>query len=101
MRKLSMPNLSVKQWAMFALFVLILLALFGWRSGCQAAKRTKAERNQAVAVGTQLDRVSTGTDTIRQDQKEKEDAVENIPGADQPLPPGFGAELERVRKRRD
>lgn len=96
-----MPNLSVKQWCIAGLVVLLLLALLGWRSGCQAAKRATAERNQAQVVGTQLDRVSSETDVIRADQKEKEDAVENIPGADQPLPPGFGAELERVRKRRD
>jgi len=93
-----MPKLTVKQWCLLALIVLLLLALLGWRSGCQAAKRAGAERDQAVVVGDQMDRVSTGTDAIRQDQQEKTDAVAEIDGADERLPDGFGADLERVRR---
>ncbi len=93
-----MPRLTVKQWCLLALIVLLLLALLGWRSGCQAAKRAGAERDQGVVVGDQMDRVSTGTDAIRQDQQEKTDAVAKIDGADERLPDGFGADLERVRR---
>lgn len=62
------------------------------------AHRAKSEASIARATGKALDRVAAETPVIRQEQQDKENAVENIDGADQPLPAGFGAELERVRR---
>lgn len=88
----------LRTWLILAFIVLLVLALFGWRAGCVAARGAKAERNVAVATGTALDKVAAETPVIRQEQQEKEHAVEQIDGADQRLPDGFGADLERVRR---
>lgn len=80
-----------------AAVVLLLLALLGWRSGCMAAKSAKSERNIAVATGTALDKVAAETPAIRQEQQQKEQAVDEIQGSDQRLPDGFGAGLEQLR----
>ena len=56
------------------------------------------EAKVAGSVGKQLDRVAAETPVIREDQRKKEDEVENLPGADQRLPDGFSADLERVRR---
>ena len=90
--------LPLKTWLILAFVVIVVLGLLSVRAACTAAERAKAERNVAVATGDALDKVAKDVPVIRQDQKEKEDAVENIPGADQPLPDGFGAELERLRR---
>lgn len=93
---------SAKQTGIGILVVIFLLALLGWRAGCAAAQRAEREANQAQVVGDQLDKTSTKSEAVRQEQQEQEREVDKIEGADQPLPPGFGAELERVRRgRRD
>ena len=56
------------------------------------------EAKVATAVGKQLDRVAAETPVIRQEQEEKQRAVDEIEGADQRLPDGFAADLERVRR---
>lgn len=58
------------------------------------------EAKVAGSVGKQLDRVAAETPIIRQEQEEKQRAVDEIEGADQRLPDGFSAELERVRRGR-
>ncbi len=62
------------------------------------AHRAKSEASIARATGKALDRVAAETPVIRQDQAEKQRAVDEIEGADQRLPDGFGADLERVRR---
>lgn len=93
-----MFRLPLRTWLLGVLLVMLVLALFGWRAGCQAAKQAKSEADLAVATGKALDKVAEQTPVIRQEQAEKEDEVDKITGADEPLPPGFGAELERVRR---
>lgn len=93
-----MGRFSVKQWLLFLFVAILFLALLGWRAGCTAAKQAQSRADIAVTTGEQLDKVAAQTPVIRQDQKEKEDEIEQLPGADQPLPDGFGAELERVRR---
>lgn len=75
-----------------------LLALLSWRAACAKAASEGDRAGIAVATGTALDKVAADTQTIREEQKDKEDAVDQIPGADQRLPDGFGAGLERVRR---
>lgn len=76
----------------------VLLVLLSWRAACTSADRAREEAGLAQATGTALDNVAEETQTIRQEQKDKEDEVDQIPGADQRLPDGFGAGLERVRR---
>lgn len=77
---------------------LLLIALLGWCHSQESARNARKEAGIAGATGKALDGVAAQTPVIRQEQKEKEDAVDRIEGADQPLPPGFGADLERVRR---
>ena len=79
------------------MLVIILLAL-SWCSERDRAKRARAEATIGQATGKALDSVAKQTPVIRQDQKEKQRAVDEIQGADDRLPDGFGADLERVRR---
>jgi hypothetical protein len=89
-----MPKFNFQAALIFTVIALAIIVLFSWRSGCAQSRRA----DQAVTVGKQLDKVAKETPAIRAEQKEKEDEVQEIDGADQPLPDGFGAELERVRR---
>jgi len=82
--------------------VALALALFGAYKFQQArADRAEARLAPVVAAAKALDTVATQTPVIRQDQEEKQRAVDEIQGAGDRLPDGFGADLERVRKQRD
>ncbi len=83
--------------AAIVLLVFAVLTL-SWCADRSRLKAAKAEASVAQATGKALDTVAEQTPVIRQEQVEKERAVEQIQGADQPLPPGFGADLERVRR---
>lgn len=89
---------TVKTWAIIAFIVIVGLGLLSWRGACTAAKNAKAEAGQATVVADQLDKVAAETPVIRHDQQEKQREVDEIGGADQRLPDGFGADLERVRR---
>lgn len=58
----------------------------------------KRDIQVAKTTGKALDTVTTKTETIRTEQKAKEDEVTKIEGSDQRLPDGFGRDLERVRR---
>ena len=92
---------SPARWAMLAgtvaLLVIAVLTL-SWCSERDRAKRARAEATVAAATGKALDKVAAETPAIRQDQEEKQREVDEIPGADQRLPDGFGRDLERVRR---
>ena len=81
----------------FCVIVTLSLAV-GWCQQREATKRAKAERNVAVATGKALDKVAAETPVIRQEQAEKQREADQIPGADQRLPDGYGARLECVRR---
>jgi hypothetical protein len=87
---------------MWALAIIVALGLviltMSYCSERDRAKRSRAEATVAVATGKALDKVASETPVIRQDQEEKQREVENLSGADQRLPDGFGADLERVRR---
>lgn len=63
------------------------------------AHRAKSEASIAAATGKALDKVAAETSIIRQEQEDKQRAVDQIQGADTPLPAGFGSDLERIRVR--
>lgn len=95
--------------ALFRLFplrvwiALGILAAFAAVWGAMAYQKARADRAVAEtrtqrAATKALDQVATQTPIIRADQEEKQRAVDQIQGADQPLPDGFGAELERLRR---
>lgn len=91
--------LPLKTWLILALIVIGLIGLLSWRAACTSAEKARGEASVAVATGDALDKVAAETPIIRDDQAEKQREVDQLSGADQPLPPGFGADLERVRKR--
>lgn len=60
--------------------------------------RNRDDARTQVATGKALDRVASETPIIREDQKKKEEAVDEIEGSDTRLPDGYGKSLERVRR---
>lgn len=79
-----------------------VLALFGAYKFQEArADRAVAEARQSKVTVEALDRVATQTPAIRSEQEEKQRAVDEIQGADQRLPDGFGPDLQRLRDRKD
>lgn len=90
--------LNLRGYLILAAVVVALILTMSWCSDRARLKDARREASIAAATGKALDAVASQTPVIRQEQREKEDAVEKIEGADQPLPPGFGAELERVRR---
>lgn len=83
-----------------ALCVIIVLVLsLGWCQARKEARTAKSEGRVATVTGKAMDRVSEQSEGIREQQQNKEKEVERIEGADQRLPDGFSAELERVRQR--
>lgn len=88
----------LKTWLIGAVVVMCLLALFSWRSACTAADKAQNEARQESGTGKALDKVAAQTPVIRQEQQEKQREVDAIDGADERLPDGFGADLERVRR---
>jgi hypothetical protein len=79
------------------IFAVLTLA---WCAERDRARKARSDASIAVATGEALDKVASETPVIRQEQEEKQDAVKEIPGADDRLPDGFGRELERVRNGR-
>lgn len=88
--------------ALYALALIVVLAIvltgMSWCADRDRLKRAKSEASIATATGKALDQVASQTPAIRQDQEEKQRAVDELQGADQRLPDGFGADLERVRR---
>lgn len=90
------------RWAALGAVVVLLILIVVTLSWCgerERRQRARSEASVAAATGKALDKVAKETPAIRQDQEEKQREVDRIPGADQRLPDGFGADLERVRRR--
>lgn len=83
--------------ALLIMLVIIMLAL-SWCSQRDRARKARSEATIAAVTGKALDQVAAETPAIRQDQEEKQREVDALEGADQRLPDGFGADLERVRR---
>ncbi len=93
-----MKTLTLRAWLVLGVVVLALLLTMSWCADRTRLKKMRAEATVGQATGKALDRVATETPVIRQEQQEKQREVEKIEGADQRLPDGFGADLERVRR---
>lgn len=81
-----------------AVLAVVALSVSMCMSARKAERTAKANANIAVATGQALDHVAEQTPAIRREQEEKQREVDEIPGADQRLPDGYGASLERVRR---
>lgn len=86
--------------AIIALVAVLCFIMAGVTMCVQRDRISGQKRDIQVAktTGKALDKVTTKTETIRTDQKAKEDEVAKIEGSDQRLPDGFGRDLERVRR---
>lgn len=93
-----LSRVPAKAWALGGVVALILVLIVAVKVAVDRAERAERRAEQAQTTTKALDKVATETTGIRQEQKEREDEVDKIPGADAPLPAGFGADLERVRR---
>jgi type VI protein secretion system component VasK len=91
-------TLTLRAWITLGVIVLALLLTMSWCADRARLKTMRGEATVGAATGKALDTVATETPVIRQQQAEKQREVEKIEGADQRLPAGFGADLERVRR---
>lgn len=91
-----MPHKSIRMWLTLGAIGVLLMLVVVILSMCSNDRQT--DRNVAVATGKALDKVATETPVIRQEQEDKQREVDELQGADQRLPDGFGADLERVRR---
>lgn len=92
---------EIRKWVALGTIVVALIFLGLTLSYCHErgqARKARAEASVSQATGKALDRVAAETPVIRQEQEEKQRNVDAIEGADQRLPDGFSAELERVRR---
>lgn len=90
--------IPLKAWIASGIVALLLAGFGAYKYQKARADRAEADLAPAVATVGALDKVATETPIIRQEQAEREREVEKIPGSDQRLPDGFGADLERVRR---
>jgi hypothetical protein len=86
-------------WAALGVVAVIISLWAALAFQTSRADRAVEDARTQRATTDALDHVATETPKIRNDQEEKQREVDQIPGADQRLPDGFGAELERVRQR--
>lgn len=93
-----MKTLTLRAWIALGVIVLVVLLTVSWCADRARLKTMRGEATVAAATGEALDTVAEQTPVIRQEQAEKQREVEKIEGADQRLPVGFGASLERVRR---
>lgn len=91
-------GITPRSWLIIGVLAAVLTLYGAFKYQQHRADRAEADLAPARATVDALDKVATETPVIRQDQQEKQDEVETINGADERLPDGFGAELERVRR---
>lgn len=84
--------------ALACVMVVILLTV-AWCNQRNIIQQQKRDIAVATTTGKALDKAADKTTAIRQDQQEKQREVDQIEGSDQRLPDGFGAELERLRRK--
>jgi hypothetical protein len=89
---------QAKAAGVIAAAFLILWAAYSYQKA--RADRAVAEARQSRVTAEALDTVATQVPSIRSEQEEKQRAVDQIEGADQRLPDGFAADLQRLRDQR-
>lgn len=93
-----LSRIPLKVWVGLGVVVLIASLYGAWKWEKARADRAVTEARQATVTSDALDKVATKTDQIRAETKEKQDAVNEIPGSDTRLPDGYGRQLECVRR---
>lgn len=93
-------SIPLRWWGVIGAVAAVLTLYGAFKYQQHRADRAEADLAPAIATGKALDSVATQTPIIRQDQKERQDAVDQIQGSDDRLPDGYGAELERLRNGR-
>lgn len=93
-----LSRVPAKVWALAAVAGLMLVLVVAVKVAVDRADRAERRAEQAQTTTKALDTVATETSGIRREQEEQQREVDKIPGADAPLPAGFGADLERVRR---
>lgn len=96
---ISIPA-EIRRWVTLGVIVAALCLVFAVLTMCHQRDTSRDRERTQVATGKALDTVAAKTDTIRNDQQEKQADVDKIQGSDQRLPDGYGAELESIRMRR-
>jgi len=89
---------EIRRWVILGCIIVALCLLFAVLTMCQGRNTDKGRVQTEAATGKALDNVAAQTETIRTDEKEKADAVDQIPGANDRLPDDFGRNLECVRR---
>ena len=89
---------EIRRWVALGVIIAVLCLVFALLTMCQGRDFDRGRIRTEVATGDALDRVTRETSNIRNDEKEKSDAINAIPGSDDRLPDGYGAQLECVRR---
>lgn len=94
---LDIPE-AIRKWVALGVTIAVLCLCFAILTMCQGRDVDRGRIRTEAATGKALDNVARETDTIRTDEKEKADAVSQIPGSNDRLPDGYGVRLECVRR---
>jgi hypothetical protein len=89
---------EIRRWLYLAALIVGLCLAFAVLTMCHDRDRSADVIKTERETTRQLDNVTRQTDEIRTDQKEKQDAVNQIEGSSDRLPDGYGARLECVRR---
>lgn len=89
--------IPLRAWLAVGVLAAVLTLYGAYKYQQHRADRAEADLAPAIAIGEALDTVAVQTPIIRQDQKERQDAVDQIQGSDDRLPDGYGSDLQRVR----
>ena len=90
---------EIRKWVALGVTIALLCLVFALLTMCQGRDVDRGRIRTENATGRALDTVARETPIIRQDQEEKQRAVDEIEGSDQRLPDGYGDSLQRVRDR--
>lgn len=97
MNFLAIPT-EIRKWVTLATVVVALIFVALTLAWCNSDDVARERAQTENATGKALDTVARKTETIRDDQEEKQRAVDEIEGSDTRLPDGYGARLECVRR---
>jgi hypothetical protein len=89
---------EIRRWVILGCIVVALCLAAALLTMCHNRDVSQDRTQTANATGKALDNVAAKTEDARQSQTEKQNEVSQIPGANDRLPDGFGAELECVRR---
>ena len=89
---------EIRRYVALGVTIAVLCLCFALLTMCQGRDVDRGRIRTEAATGKALDTVTRETETIRTDEKEKADAVSQIPGASDRLPDNFGRDLECVRR---